>query len=314
MVHQFPNLSVLWTVFLFLFSVPSDLHSCVPDDEPSLEGRHLKRCKGLDGAPIIAETIEFPPITTIQSIIAVLDSARFLKIKMGVEPSQILVCLDLDDFAVWPGTSDPREGEKTRTAVKSLVDEGFRVLFLTARNYGLKHDLQKKSHEIPGSGAEPDTLPGLVLMAREIKANIADVSNTFPEIPTERYLEPFGRSTILQHWNPELPDFARPPKEKAVQEIQEFVLKVLGIDIDNRTFLKPYRAYYVDGILFAGIHKADALRMFLKRNPMPLTALIMGDDRLDYLRRFHEVDSLKGRFGPHIYLLHMPTVEDGTQA
>lgn len=73
----------------------------------------------------------------IKSIYAVLEKARERQDHLKCEASDILVCLDVDLFSVRTnGGSDPLE-DCTAEVYQTLLQEGFKVLRLTARGHGL---------------------------------------------------------------------------------------------------------------------------------------------------------------------------------
>ncbi len=80
---------------------------------------------------------DYEHFRTIKSISAALDIARERKKTLGCEPSDILVCLDVDYFSVrTDGGSDPLE-ECTVFVYQTLMQEGYKVLRLTARGQGV---------------------------------------------------------------------------------------------------------------------------------------------------------------------------------
>ena len=118
----------VWFLFILLWFRGSELVPCHFSQDENGDCERHNALKTLQN---------YENFQTIKSIYVVLETARKRKEILGCEAGDVLVCLDLDYFSVRTnGGSDPLE-ECTVSVYQTLMQEGFKVLRLTARGQGI---------------------------------------------------------------------------------------------------------------------------------------------------------------------------------
>lgn len=197
--------------------------------------------------------------------------------------SSRLICIDLDEVSVHNGSNEPLEGE-TSKVYRHLIDEGYSVMMVTARNNGKK--------------ARNNDLSELCQQVEELHDNLGDNSICFPGVDDTAV--PLNIDGQEQHgYFIGGVFYAGTHKGPMVHAILPFLENARA-----ETLKEVEKALALNDVA----ENDERMIEIRKRIKMPYEKLFMLDDQEVYLATFSNWQPLMDHFNRDVFLVHFPYV------